>query len=99
MLTRVLEDFAGRSGGGFLSCCGLVVNVTVFFVAEKFQEHLPTGQISVAEWSAGAVVGGFNGQLEVYMKKFEDPTQSDPMSRLQNDLDETKIVLVSLGFY
>lgn len=28
------------------------------------------------------------------MKKFEDPKQSDPMSRMQNDLDETKIVLV-----
>ena len=31
------------------------------------------------------------------MKKFEDPKQSDPMSRMQNDLDETKIVLVSAG--
>ena len=30
----------------------------------------------------------------MYMKKFEDPKQSDPMSRMQNDLDETKIVLV-----
>ena len=40
-------------------------------------------------------VSGFNGQLEMYMKKFEDPKQSDPMSRMQNDLDETKIVLVS----
>ena len=39
-------------------------------------------------------VGGFNGQLEMYMKKFEDPKQSDPMSRMQSDLDETKIVLV-----
>ena len=39
-------------------------------------------------------MGGFNGQLEMYMKKFEDPKQSDPMSRMQNDLDETKIVLV-----
>jgi hypothetical protein len=28
------------------------------------------------------------------MKKFEDPKQNDPMSRMQNDLDETKIVLV-----
>ena len=41
-------------------------------------------------------MAGFTGQLEVYMKKFEDPKSSDPMSRLQSDLDETKIVLVSL---
>jgi len=51
------------------------------------------GQISPAEWTSGALVGGFNGQLEAYLKKFEDPKQSDSMSRLQNDLDETKIVL------
>jgi len=53
------------------------------------------GQISPAEWTGGSLVGGFNGQLEMYMKKFEDPKQSDPMSRMQNDLDETKIVLHS----
>ena len=53
------------------------------------------GQISPAEWSGGVAVAGFTGQLEVYMKKFEDPKSSDPMSRLQSDLDETKIVLVS----
>ena len=33
------------------------------------------------------------------MKKFEDPKQSDPMSRMQNDLDETKIVLVRTQLY
>ena len=38
---------------------------------------------------------GFNGQLEVYLNKFQDPTQSDAMSRLQSDLDDTKIVLHS----
>lgn len=53
------------------------------------------GQISPAEWSGGVAVAGFTGQLEVYMKKFEDPKSSDPMSRLQSDLDETKIVLHS----
>ena len=38
---------------------------------------------------------GFNGQLEVYLNKFQDPTQSDTMYRLQTDLDDTKIVLHS----
>jgi len=51
------------------------------------------GQISQAEWSSGQQVGGFNGQCESYLAKFQDPKQSDSMSRLQNDLDETKIVL------
>ncbi len=56
------------------------------------------GQISPAEWNSGAEVGGFKGQLEVYMKKYEDPSKSDAMSRLQSDLDETKIVLVRFCF-
>ena len=42
---------------------------------------------------------GFNGQLEVYLNKFQDPTQSDAMSRLQSDLDDTKIVLVGIYYF
>ena len=38
---------------------------------------------------------GFNGQCEVYLERFQDPTKSDAMSRLQTDLDDTKIILVS----
>ena len=54
------------------------------------------GQISPAEWSGGQEVGGFTGQCEIYLNKFQDPTKSDAMSRLQTDLDDTKIILVSL---
>jgi len=53
------------------------------------------GQITPSEWTKPQEVVGFNGQLEVYMQKFQDPTQSDAMSRLQSDLDDTKIVLHS----
>jgi len=53
------------------------------------------GQIKPPEWTPGQEVTGFNGQLEVYLNKFQDPTQSDAMSRLQSDLDDTKIVLHS----
>jgi len=53
------------------------------------------GQIQGPQWTTGQEVTGFNGQLEVYMNKFQDPTQSDSMSRLQSDLDDTKIVLHS----
>ena len=56
-----------------------------------------SGQIKPPEWTPGQEVTGFNGQLEVYLNKFQDPTQSDAMSRVQSDLDETKIVLVSDG--
>ncbi len=52
------------------------------------------GQVPRAEWSGGKEVSKFQGQLEVYLAKFQDPAQSDSMSRLQSDLDETKIILV-----
>jgi len=32
-------------------------------------------------------------QLEEYIKKYQDPVQADPIMRVQNDLDETKIIL------
>ena len=38
-------------------------------------------------------MAGFNGQCEVYLGKFQDPTKSDAMSCLQTDLDDTKIIL------
>ena len=59
-------------------------------VSEDFAD-----QIKPTEWSKGQEVVGFNGQLEVHLNKFQDPTQSDTMSRLQTDLDDTKIVLHS----
>ena len=54
------------------------------------------GQIDASQWPGGQQVEGFNGQCEVYLQKFQDPTKSDAMSRLQTDLDDTKIILVSL---
>jgi len=51
------------------------------------------GQIDSSQWKGGAEVGGFSGQCEVYLNKFQDPTKSDAMSRLQTDLDDTKIIL------
>jgi len=51
------------------------------------------GQVTQPQWTEGKEVQGFAGQCETYLAKFQDPKASDSMSRLQNDLDETKIVL------
>jgi len=80
------------------SLCGVVVSDHEYppRVAHTMLTRLLedfAGQISPAEWSSGQEVGGFTGQCETYLAKFQDPKQSDSMSRLQNDLDETKIVL------
>ena len=55
------------------------------------------GQVPRAEWGTGTeVTDKFKGCLEIYLNKFQDPTASDSMSRLQSDLDDTKIILVSV---
>ena len=51
------------------------------------------GQIDPSQWTWGEQVAGFNGQCKVYLSKFQDPAKSDAMSRLQTDLDDTKIIL------
>ena len=38
-------------------------------------------------------VDGFNGPLDVHLKKYQDPNQADPMTKVQNELEETKIIL------
>ena len=55
------------------------------------------GQVPRAEWGLGTeVTDKFKGCLEIYLNKFQDPAASDSMSRLQSDLDDTKIILVSV---
>ena len=45
------------------------------------------------QWTGGSEVAGFTGSLEIYMKKYMDPCQVDPMMKMEKDLDETKIIL------
>ncbi|XP_040565409.1 synaptobrevin homolog YKT6 [Lepeophtheirus salmonis] len=52
-----------------------------------------SAQVPRSEWSGRKEVSGFNGPLDVHLKKFQVPEQADSMSRLQNELDETKIIL------
>lgn len=34
-------------------------------------------------------------QLNVYLAKYQNPNEADALTKMQNDLDETKIILVS----
>lgn len=45
------------------------------------------------QWTGGTEVAGFTGSLEIYIKKYMDPCQVDPMMKMEKDLDETKIIL------
>jgi synaptobrevin family protein YKT6 len=50
-------------------------------------------QVPKDQWPKGSEVQGFTGSLEIYLKKYQDPAQVDPMMKVQNDIDETKIIL------
>lgn len=55
-----------------------------------------TGQVpDRALWTAGAEVPGFAGPLDVYLKKYQAPETADPLTKVQAELDETKIILHS----
>ena len=38
-------------------------------------------------------VQGFVGTLDVYLKKYQDPSSVDAMAKMQAEVDETKIIL------
>lgn len=94
MMQRCGEDFAGQAG---VTTNGAtypqkIIKIETFIILNN---HFYAGQIDSSQWAGGEEVTGFNGQCEVYLERFQDPTKSDAMSRLQTDLDDTKIILVS----
>ena len=52
-----------------------------------------TAQVPRAQWPVGTEVQGFSGPLDVYLKKYQTPETADPLTKVQNELDETKIIL------
>ena len=44
-------------------------------------------------WPEGKEVAGYVGSLDTFLKKYQNPAEADPMMKVQNELDETKIVL------
>jgi synaptobrevin family protein YKT6 len=67
-----------------------VAHTLVTKILDDFTAQVPRGQ-----WSTGSEVSGFSGPLDVYLKKYQDPATADPMTKVQNELDETKIILHS----
>lgn len=38
-------------------------------------------------------------QLNTYLSKYQNPKEADAMTKIQQELDETKIILVRCGFF
>jgi len=49
-------------------------------------------QVPRSEWPKDAKVAGF-GELGVMLAKYQKPEEADPMTKVQNELDETKVIL------
>jgi len=50
-----------------------------------------TNQVPRHVWPEGKEVSGCS--LDDYLKKYQNPVEADPMMKVQNELDETKIIL------
>jgi synaptobrevin family protein YKT6 len=50
-------------------------------------------KVSSPEWPNGTEQSINFTQLPGYITKYQDPREADPLTKMQNDLDETKIIL------
>jgi len=74
----------------------------VFSLLNKILEEFAT-KVTKATWEAKANEGRRTGkaalcefpQLNEYIVKYQDPKQADTIMKVQQELDETKIILVS----
>lgn len=57
-------------------------------VLADFAEKIPAGS-----WPTGTDATVLYSGLDGFLAKFQDPKNADAMTRLQDDLDETKIIL------
>ncbi|KAM6235118.1 synaptobrevin homolog YKT6 [Porphyrio hochstetteri] len=50
-------------------------------------------QVSRTEWPSGSPATISYAALDGYLSKYQNPRDADPMTRVQAELDETKIIL------
>lgn len=50
-------------------------------------------KVSADQWPNGTEQSISFTQLPAYLTKYQDPREADPLTKMQNDLDETKIIL------
>lgn len=52
-----------------------------------------SAKVSSDQWPNGTEQSISFTQLPAYLAKYQDPREADPLTKMQNDLDETKIIL------
>lgn len=63
-------------------------------VLDEFTTKVPQHQ-----WAGATEATIGYTQLPVYLTRYQQPKEADAMTKIQEELDETKIILVRIGFY
>lgn len=83
--TISFSKFTDQSLSHFL---GRVAHTLITKILDDF-----SSKISSDQWPNGSETTIHFTQLPVYVNQYQDPKQADPLLRMQDDLDETKIIL------
>ncbi|XP_045080953.1 synaptobrevin homolog YKT6-like [Coregonus clupeaformis] len=65
-----------------------------FTLLDKVLEEF-SRQVSSIDWPSGSPATVHYTALDSYLAKYQNPREADAMSKVQAELDETKIILVS----
>jgi synaptobrevin homolog YKT6 len=72
----------------FIFFAGRVSHTLLTKILDEF-----SSKVSSDQWSNGTEQTTNFTQLPVYVSKYQDPREADPLTKMQEDLDETKIIL------
>lgn len=70
-----------------------VAHTLITKVLDEFAAKIPSH-----EWPTLNEASVSFPQLNVYLAKYQNPREADAMTKIQEELDETKIILVSIKF-
>ncbi|KAJ6215480.1 hypothetical protein RDWZM_009980 [Blomia tropicalis] len=65
-----------------------VAHTLISRILDEFSDSVPQ-----AQWSTINEFQAPYTKLDMYLNKFQNPKEADAMTKIQNDLDETKIIL------
>lgn len=68
-----------------------VAHTLITKILDEFAQTIPP-----SSWPSLEEKDVVFNQLNVHLEKYQNPREADAMTKMQDDLDETKIILVSL---
>lgn len=72
----------------FVPISGRVAHTLLTKILDEF-----ASKVSSDQWPNGTEQTISFTQLPAYLSKYQDPREADPLTKMQEDLDETKIIL------